>query len=579
MKVIINIKDNIMKNRLLKNILLGTLLLFLGNSVMAQSVKDLEKQNKETINRLKKQNKLKKVEIRIEDDGFWYYLLRGASSIGVANQQGEIVVPVQYTDIKYYPALEEGVSYIPCYDTDEHRTLKTTYKSHYKIPAHLLSAIEKSPFALYHTASSAVWYVETSDDAYIYSIDGDVLRRLSLPVQYLPGYFFSKNSETEDPIVAKSSKYSRFIFVPFCSVYEQDGDLLVEEVFSASFNENKSLIYNRIIDGDNVNGGLLLNDTTSRVPCDFFDVFYDENSSAWQVRLSSLSEKELYIPGMDNKIKYRDKGEEYFEKGEYDNVIDFYSKEGISAPWAKFFIAQSFERKAGSHTVNCSTVTSAITGESTTHSSFVLDHQNDYFAFDLTQALDLYQIAIKYYDAYLQEDTLYEFTSDATLNRKTSLVMIAELPILQANYEKALKILEQRNEQARLAEIQQQQAAAQRKREVTAQIIGIFVNALSDAVSSSSQTGVSPVNNNYSGGSVGTSTSTSTSSSQSSRKTAHPRKCTSCAHVGNGKCRLCRGSGKYNTISDPVYRTCPHCNGTGKCQVCNGTGTTGQNYY
>ncbi len=563
-----------MKNRQINNVLLGALLLFLGNSVMAQSVKDLEIQNKETINRLRKQNKLKKVEIRIEDDGFWYYLLRKGSATGVANQQGEIVVPVQYKqNIKYYPALEEGVSYIPCYDTDEHIKLEIAYGAHHKIPYHLLSAIEKSPFALYHTASSAVWYVETSDDAYIYSVDGDILRRLSLPVQYLPGYFFS---ETEDPIVAHSSKYSKSIFVPFCSVYEQDGDLLVERVYSASFHENKSLIYDGSIVGAKY-GGLLLNDTTSRVPCQFYNVFYD--CGVWQVQLAFHSERELYIPGMDSKIKYRDKGEEYFEKGEYDNVIDFYSKEGISAPWAKYFIAQSFERKAGSHTVNCSTVTSAITGESTKHSSFVLEHQNDYFAFDLTQALDLYKAAIKYYDAYLQEDTLNEFTSDATLNRKISLEMIAELPILQANYEKALKILEQRNEQARLAEIQRQQAAAQRKREVTAQIIGIFVDALSDAVSSSSQTGVSPVNNNYSSGSVGTSTSTSTSSSKSYQKTAHPRKCTSCAHVGNGKCKLCGGSGKYNTISDPVYRTCPHCNGTGKCQVCNGTGTTGYDYY
>lgn len=83
----------------------------------------------------------------------------------------------------------------------------------------------------------------------------------------------------------------------------------------------------------------------------------------------------------------------------------------------------------------------------------------------------------------------------------------------------------------------------------------------------------------YTGSTISTSTSTSTSSSKSYQKTAHPRKCTSCAHVGNGKCKLCGGSGKYNTISDPVYRTCPHCNGTGKCQVCNGTGTTGYDYY
>lgn len=569
-----------MKNRLLKNVLLGALLLFLGNSVMAQSVKDLEKQNKETINRLRKQNKLKKVEIRIEDDGFWYYLLRGASAIGVANQQGEIVVPVQYKDIKYYPALEEGGAYIPSYEANEYTKLNIAYRGHYNIPFHLLKAIEKSPFTLYHTASSAVWFVQTYDDAYIYSIDGDILRRLSLPVHYLPGYFLSG---MEDPAVSLyyefSGTSSKIIRASECSVYEQDGDLLVERVYSASFHENKSLTYEKHIDGDEVNGGLLLSDTISRVPCRFYHVYYNEIYNEWYVKLTSNSQSEAYTPELNNKNKYRDKGEEYLEKGEYDNVIDFYSKEGISAPWAKYFVAKSFERKAYSHCYHCSAVTEALTGTSSTMNSFVLNHQNDYYAFDLTQALDLYKVAIKYYDAYLQEDTTNEFTNDATLNRKISLEKITELPILQANYEKALKILEQRNEQARLAEIQQQQAAAQRKREVTVQIIGIFVNALSDAVSSSSQTGVSPVNKNNSGSSVGTSTSTSTSSSKSYQKTAHPRKCTSCAHVGNGKCKLCGGSGKYNTISDPVYRTCPHCNGTGKCQVCNGTGTTGYDYY
>lgn len=78
---------------------------------------------------------------------------------------------------------------------------------------------------------------------------------------------------------------------------------------------------------------------------------------------------------------------------------------------------------------------------------------------------------------------------------------------------------------------------------------------------------------------TGSTTNTSTSSSQSYQKTAHPRKCTNCAHIGNGKCKLCRGTGKWYNTASSAYQTCPHCNGTGKCQVCNGTGTTGYDYY
>ena len=99
------------------------------------------------------------------------------------------------------------------------------------------------------------------------------------------------------------------------------------------------------------------------------------------------------------------------------------------------------------------------------------------------------------------------------------------------------------------------------------------------------------INGGNSGGSYGGASSfmTTTNNSNSGatnnnsnsgyKKTAHPRKCTSCAHVGNGKCKMCRGTGKWYNTASSAYQTCPHCNGTGKCQVCNGTGTTGNDYY
>ena len=76
-----------------------------------------------------------------------------------------------------------------------------------------------------------------------------------------------------------------------------------------------------------------------------------------------------------------------------------------------------------------------------------------------------------------------------------------------------------------------------------------------------------------------TGVSSSSSSSQGYQKTAHPRKCTSCSHVGNGKCKNCGGTGKWFNSGSSKYQTCPHCNGSGKCQVCNGTGSTGVDYY
>lgn len=86
--------------------------LFSVGPFFAQDVKSIEKQNKELIKSFKKKYKyiVKDVEVIVENDGFWYFLLIGKDkTFGVANQDGKIIIPMGNNSIDYYPAEKEGI--------------------------------------------------------------------------------------------------------------------------------------------------------------------------------------------------------------------------------------------------------------------------------------------------------------------------------------------------------------------------------------------------------------------------------------------------------------------------------------
>ena len=194
-------------------------------------------------------------------------------------------------------------------------------------------------------------------------------------------------------------------------------------------------------------------------------------------------------------------GEEYYEKQDYDHVIDFYAKNGISAPWAKFFTGISLIKKAYLNTIIANNKSESI--EENKISAF----QDQ--SFDLVLATEQYKTAIQMLSTYIKEDTVYN--QNALEWKDRALSWMGELPSVQIRYNKALELLQQRHEQARLAEIQRQQAAQQRQNEVMAAILNGFMNGLSNTINQGHHSSTS-----VGGGSTSSVRSNSSSSTNSS---------------------------------------------------------------
>ena len=98
------------------------MLILMCNVIYSQTAKEIEKQHKELIKKLKKENGLKSVEVKIENDGYWYFLLTGKNKmLGVANNEGKVIIPVEKSIISYFPGEKKGIAKTPI--TDKYITL------------------------------------------------------------------------------------------------------------------------------------------------------------------------------------------------------------------------------------------------------------------------------------------------------------------------------------------------------------------------------------------------------------------------------------------------------------------------
>lgn len=459
-------------------------------NTQAQTVKELELQNKDLIKSLKSQQGVKKVEIKMEDDGYWYFLLTSKTkSIGVADKSGKVIIPPDKTEISYYPSMEEG--YVNAQFIDQNGI--------------------KGEIPLYHKKSISVFLAKGQNSrqlANIYSTNGVLLRgNITETINYIPGYF----TLGADNI----SFYQGDNNVKFISILDDypkstiglitvDGIELLKPMYSnLVIYKNNSCIYEQKIDNITHKGGFLLSKPALKIPCIFYAIGYSDYIGKWTIQKNSNSNSEIYNPAKNYTIQYRDLGEEYYEKGDYDHVIDFYAKNGIAAPWAKFFTGISLIQKAYRNTIIANDKSKSI--EENTVSLF---HDE---SFDLVLATEQYKTAIQMLSAYINEDTVY--TQKALESKNLALSWMGELPNVQIRYNKALELLQQRHEQARLAEIQRQQAAQQRQNEVMAAILNGFMNGFMNGLSNTKNQG------NYSSTSVGGGSTSSVRSNSSSSST------------------------------------------------------------
>ena len=470
-------------NKTIKSILVCLFLFCTTWCCMAQTIVTLDNKVKPTkeetiiMKELKKTMSPQKIVVRQENDGFRYFLLSTKNGLmGICNIVGKSIMPLQMKTIYYFPKTSRGYFGLTCDDL----------------------LYEKKNYLLYHGDTDASFVAhDFNDNCLIVDLNGQIKsQKQCLNLSVLPGYIIMSS----EPLRISSwpsldNSHGEFETIHYekirmlggkhLSLYSSDGICMVKDADEIDFRHkndlnDKMINYSKRIDGIEKVGGLLLDDVNNSVPCFFSEVMYDFTKKCWKVKRSTESDYAIYNKDTDYNKSFRDKGEELFEKRNYAEVIKFYANDGIAAPWAKFFTGVSLMNLGREQILN---LESSIRYLSCPWKGFEC-------TFDLPLAKKQLETAKTMLESYLKEDTIYNKSA------KSSLLVIShylrELPQKEQAYQKALKDLKERKEQAKLAQIQREREIQQRKNEQSSQImmaiLGGFAKALLSGGNTTQQT-------------------------------------------------------------------------------------------
>ena len=542
-----------------KNILL--LIVIITSSIsFAQSIQDREKElnkaNEEFIKQLKIKYDLISISVKVEEDGYWYYSARRADNLyGIINRSGEVVVPIKYRTIEYKKPLSEGFS--------------LNYRKD----------------SVWHRANDACFHAMTIRDnnncrrCGIYRLDGTPM------VDYLKAFLLISEIEGYTELIFMDEKTSCHVR----ALYTQDGEYLIPKGYESCKMKDKVCVINQYIGdassfGSYMKGAIMLDGSLPPVPCQYFNVSYDKDKNFWIVMDPTTLKVSEYDPNKSISSEMKDKGVELFWSGKYDDVVDFYSKEGISKPWAKYYTGAALIEKASLMDRDVTNfINKTKEGKMDDAVSVLTTTWRQYFSgkkYDLDLLKELYSTGYKMMDAYLHEDSTFaeEVKHYTLLDLDYKLSSLdgkkAEFNLL---WEKFIK-----ENEAIVARQQAEREKVERRNKMLSQVLGIFVQCLAQSLNGSSNRGAS-----YSGGSnrnVGSASSVSSSSrsssSSSSSSQAAPtqyRQCNKCRGTGDifttstvgtygndkkVRCNVCGEEHWASTVHH--HKRCNNCNGTGK---------------
>lgn len=435
---------------------------------------------------LTKTTKTKKIFIREEIDGFRYFLLQDKYGlIGIADLEGKLIIPIENKAIYYFPALSKGYCNIEYIDEK--------------------STIEYIAY-LFHPETKATFFCQNTSDCVFYSTTGKTFNRTkSTEISILPGYviagdnYLSIGCSYSDIYISTSLYGSRNNI----HLYTYDGTVFVENsneirlCLNTYSKEDSFVKYGHRIAATGIAtkyGAFKLENKSDSIPCQFDDISIFKKE--WFVSQTSMDKSEKYIANQN--YGYRDKGQEYYEQKKYDDVINFYAKEGIKASWAKFYTGVSLYKKGMVEIDAAKSCIGLMNKYDETQS----------FSFDLDIAKQLLSTSIASLEAYIKEDTIY--ASWAETYRNFAEESLKEIPTIEKKYSLALNALKERREEARLAEIQRKREEQQRKiQERKALLVGILSGFTEALLSNSVHTNSSQ--SSYNSGSRISNTSSSSS--------------------------------------------------------------------
>ncbi len=534
------------------------LVLFLSILVVNVSYARTEKEIETFIKQLKKANKnVKKVEVKIEEDGYWYFSLKGEKDkYGAADSTGRIIIPVEYELISYHSALDEG----------------TTTETRYSQFPSLIdgSYVHKTDY--WHKKCDAVFLATKQDELHsLYSTDGELLRgQIKGTIERLPGYW----------------KISRFGKEGLLS---SNGETIYETEYNFIRIDGAKCYVDKYDNGTKYHGAMMLDGSGPTVPCKFYGVLFNKYykdyvnnyTCGWEVRTNAVAYRyEEFNPDSVYITTPRDDGEVFFSQDKFDEVIRFYESNGIDAPWAKYFTAKALEAKCRRLSANASAAVAVFKGRSSIGDVEWGMMKDVLFTepVDFELQREYLQTIKQLLEVYVADSTV-EYHRSAISDLDMCEFILSKIDEEEKQYEEAkrefmLMLEQERLEQMRIAEerrLQRQREHAQ----IMSQILGTFLNALTNSIASSisdsDHTG-SPASAPAQRHSGSPSSSDSGSSDSDSSSAETPAKRTR-------PCKACDGTGLWvdERISGDE-KWCDRCGTTRKphthkeCGACRGRG-------
>ena len=446
----------------------------------------ISKEQKETCKALKKQLNVKDVTPFERTPEAPYYLVKTKDGkFGACGKSGSYIIPAEYEQVVYFPAVDADYVDVPV--TDSYKTMR----------------VPTNPTPAY------MWGLK-EDGMKVFDIDGNL--KTSFPEhsgQYFGNYFYLTSTPMTFvyPDEAKIQDPFNFASVSLISLYRSqgfasgrlvrsDGTVVIPKVDHGQIvDKNPYVVYSYVNDSGNDNFGMkVITDSPVTVAPNSQDYLFFDNKwvnigdkvrfiseipaeyyglrcygGEWAVKLRPTDLLETtYVPSESKAAVIRDPGEAFYASRKYDDVLAYYSDEGLDAPWASFYSAMVLYEKSIDSQFRFNNIVTAMENGSG------LPRNEAGVISDVNTLRQMLTMSGNLFDRYIQSGD-QEFLNTARENKEQVDYRLGELDKQTARYNKVRDHAAQVTSQAEMQQAQYMNA-----------LLGIFSQCLSSAVSGSS---------------------------------------------------------------------------------------------
>lgn len=323
-----------------KRILLLLIIFGYCLAINSQNVKMIKKEHQGFIKSLK-DNGYKSVEIKVGDNGFWYFLVKmkvgGKNLYGAFDSNDNVLFECKYSNIIYISEIKEDGYQNFTYNTIN-GGVETVPLYCYAMPGHFLLDGDKATNR----------YVALTDGKIISEFESNSLTPVGSWLFTNCNKMYTRELEGYRKLTIVNNESKNM------GMRKWDGNKLLDDAyFLMLITVKKSNTYNAnmAFDTNACVGAFFLENLNMIVPTVYNEVQADYNKKTFNVKLSPIDRMHPYDPNIKEKYTPKNDGEKYIKQYKYKEAIEFYSKEGVNDPDSKFFSANAMASIGLSHSI------------------------------------------------------------------------------------------------------------------------------------------------------------------------------------------------------------------------------------